>query len=147
FRMQRRNDGRTGADGTTGRKTRLLDRRRRTVKWLERLEDRTLLTFTPIVLPASYTGTTTNLQASIPANGTSINTLSDGIETLTFSSQVTAGTVPLNFATWGSPPNTESSTPRVLTSLSGAGATSLGIILSHPANQFGFELEPNAGGA
>jgi hypothetical protein len=46
---------------------------------------------------------------------------------------------------WGSPPNTESATPRVLATP--ANETSLTIALGTPVNTFGFEIEPaNSGG-
>jgi hypothetical protein len=107
---------------------------------LERLEERNLLSFTPIPQPvAAYTGATTNLAPSIPANGTSLTSLADATETINFSSSVIAGTVPTTFATWNSPPAVESSTPRVLID---GGATSLTLNLSHAARTFGFEAEP-----
>lgn len=90
---------------------------------------------------ASYLSSTTK----IPITGideTTITSISDGTMTLTFSSPVEIRTVPDNWATWGSPPFTESSTPRVLYSPS----TTLTITLSQPAYIFGFEAEPNAFG-
>ena len=82
---------------------------------LEDLEDRTLLSFTPISQPtAAYMAATTNMSGSIPADGTSITSLSDGTETVSFSSSVIAQTVPGGWSTWNSPPATESAT-RVLT--------------------------------
>jgi large repetitive protein len=114
---------------------------------LEGLEARTLLSFTPIAQPGDtlpsgtvYTAGTTNLAGDIPADGDTLTTLSDGIETITFSDTMTAGTVPLAFSTWNSPPATESSTPRILTDI---GATSLTLGLSKPADVFGFEIEPD----
>ena len=113
---------------------------------LEGLEARTLLSFTPIAQPGDtlpngtvYTAGTTNLAGDIPADGDTLTTLSDGIETITFSDTMTAGTVPIAFSTWNSPPATESSTPRILTDI---GATSLTLGLSKPADVFGFEIEP-----
>jgi len=107
---------------------------------LESLEARTLLSFTPIAQPnAAYVAETTNLKGAIPADGTSITSLSDGSETVTFSSSVVAATVPSGgWSTWNSPPATESAIPRVLTDI---GATSLTMTLSKPAVIFGFEAE------
>ncbi|MGO9232054.1 MAG: hypothetical protein ACLQKA_22900 [Bryobacteraceae bacterium] len=45
------------------------------------------------------------------------------------------------WATWGSPPATESSTPRVLQ----AAGTTLTLTLSVPSHTFGFEIEPDDG--
>ncbi len=73
---------------------------------LENLEDRTLLSFTVISQPTTaYVATTTNMSGSIPADGTSITSLSDGTETVNFSSTVTAQTVPVGWSTWNSPPS------------------------------------------
>ena len=92
---------------------------------LEKLEDRTLLSFTPIAQPGDnlpngtvYTAGTTNLASDIPADGTTTTSLTDGIETVSFSQTMTAATVPGGgFSNWGSPPNTETNTPRVLLTL------------------------------
>src|SRR5262249_47435859 len=84
-------------------------RRRRTRPPLERLEERTLLSFTPISQPTgAYTGATTNMGAQIPADGSTTGALNDGTETVTFSQTMTAATVPAGgYNNWGSPPNTE----------------------------------------
>jgi uncharacterized repeat protein (TIGR01451 family) len=119
-----------------------IGRSRRTHRLLETLEDRTLLSFTQIPQPDSaYTGGTTNLAGSIPADHTTLTSLSDGTETITFSETMTAGTVPTTWATWNSPPNTESATPRVLSG--DAGTSPVSLTLSIPANEFGFEMEPD----
>jgi hypothetical protein len=101
--------------------------------------------FSVISTPASsYTSATTLM--SIPgANSSTTSTLTDGAETLTFSSTLTVATVPSGgWSTWNSPPATESSTPKVLW---GNGLTSLTITLSSGATIFGFEIEPNNNGA
>jgi uncharacterized repeat protein (TIGR01451 family) len=104
------------------------------------LEDRTLLSFTPIAQPdAAYTGGTVNLAGSIPGDGAFVGAVTDGTETVTFSSSVGTGTVPASWSTWNSPPATESATPRVLEAI---GANSLTLTLSDPASTFGIELEP-----
>jgi hypothetical protein len=92
---------------------------------------------------SAYTGSTSLM--SIPgANLSTTTTLTDGTETLTFSSTVDVRTVPGGgWSTWASPPNTESATPKVLAVTTGL--TSMTITLSTPHNKFGFEFEPNNG--
>jgi len=100
--------------------------------------------FTVISQPtAAYTSGTTLM--TIPgANFSTTSSLTDGIETLTFSNTVDVRTVPGGgWATWGSPPNTEGNTPKVLAITTGL--TSFTITLGVPQNTFGFELEPNSG--
>ena len=130
---------------TRGRRNPLGNRRRQTFRFLERLEDRTLLSFTPIALPGDtlpnsvvYTSGTTNLASLIPMDGDTTTTLTDGTQTLTFSRAMTAATAPTTWANWGSPPNTESATPRVLYTTSESPLT---LNLSKPADVFGFEME------
>jgi hypothetical protein len=98
--------------------------------------------FTPVSTPAgSYTSSTT-LLAITPPNGTSLSSLTDGTQTVSLSTALSAQTVPGGgWSTWGAPPNTESSTPRVLARYSAL--TSLTLTLSVPATTFGFEIEPN----
>jgi hypothetical protein len=100
--------------------------------------------FSPIATPTSaYTGATTVM--SIPgANFSTTNTLTDGTLTLNFSSTLSVRTVPGGgWATWNSPPATESSTPKVL---AGVGLTTLTITLPTGNTIFGFEVEPNGPG-
>ncbi len=100
--------------------------------------------FTPISTPTpAYTGGTTIL-AITGADLTPAPSLTDGTQTATFSTGLQARTVPGTWATWGSPPNTEGATPRVVTEITGA-VTTLTITLSASTNTFGFEFEPNAG--
>jgi hypothetical protein len=142
FRTQRRNDGQDLAGGTTGRVSPLERRRRRTVNWLERLEVRTLLSFTQIATPTpAYVAATTNLSPAIPANGVTTTAISGGGETVAFSSTMTAGTVPGSgpSANWNTPPTVQSATPRTLFV---TGTSSLTIALSSPASIFGFEEQP-----
>lgn len=100
--------------------------------------------FTPVSTPgASYTSSTT-LIAITQGNGTPAPSISGGGQTVTFSTSLTAGAVGSGWSTWGAPPNTESTTPRIVytfTSLS-----SLTMTLSSPASAFGFEIEPNSFG-
>jgi hypothetical protein len=113
---------------------------------LERLEERTVPSFTPIAQPvASYTAATTLIPITVP-DGTPVPTLADAHEAVTFSSTMFALTAPsVSWNNWGSPPNTESATPRLL----GINPViaSLTLTLSAPATEFGVELQTNQFGA
>jgi PEP-CTERM motif len=96
--------------------------------------------FVPIPQPnVAYTSSTTQIPV-VGADFTNINSISDGTLTVGFSSALNIRTVPGSWATWGSPPNTEGATPRVLFCVS---CTTLTLNLSTPFRTFGFELEPN----
>lgn len=97
-----------------------------------------------IVQPNSaYTSATTLIPIVIPDFSTT-SSLGNGTLTVGFSSVVTAGTVPSGgWFIWGSPPNTESSTPRVVADTVD---TAINLTLSSPVFTFGFELEPNNNG-
>lgn len=98
-----------------------------------------LAQFTPISQPvASYTSGT-SLISLVGADNASVSSITDGVQTVTLSQAMSLATVPGTWGTWGSPPNTESATPRVLTT---ANAT-ITFTLSRASNTFGFELEPN----
>lgn len=97
--------------------------------------------FTPIATPdAGYTGGTT-VVTIVPNNFTDVPSITAGSQTLTFSPTPGVRTVASGggWSSWGSPPNTESSGPRILF-FDQATAT---ITLSQPKNTFGFELETN----
>jgi len=99
-----------------------------------------LADFVTITQPvASYTGSTTLLTPAVP-DYTVITDLTDGGVTVSFSPSVTVYTVGVGWATWGSPPDTESSTPRVLFDV---GETMLTLMFDTPLYTFGFEAEPN----
>ena len=102
--------------------------------------------FSPILTPTlSYTGSTTLIPITAP-DTTPLTSLTDGTETITLSTAFSAETVPdLDWATWGSPPNTESSTPRILANFTPV--TSVTLTLSLPASTFGFEIEPDQVGS
>ncbi|MFO0890700.1 MAG: DUF11 domain-containing protein [Isosphaeraceae bacterium] len=110
---------------------------------LETLEDRTLLSFTPISQPdVIYTALTTNMSGSIPPNGDTTSALNDGDQVLTFSSALEAATVPLGgWSTWNSPPAVESDAPRVL--FTSDATTTLTVTFSEATKIFGIEVEPN----
>jgi hypothetical protein len=100
--------------------------------------------FIPISSPvAAYLNGTTRLNVVQP-DFSVVSSLSDASETATFSAGLVALTVPTTWSTWGSPPNTESATPRVLWT---NGLTSLRIDLSSPVGTFGLEAEPGPIGA
>jgi hypothetical protein len=102
-----------------------------------------LAQFSPISQPvASYTSGT-SLIALVGTDGASVSSITDGVQTVSLSQAMSLATVPATWGTWGSPPNTETSTPRVLAVFSSATIT---YTLSRPSNTFGFELEPNNAG-
>ncbi len=86
----------------------------------------------------SYRTTTTLL--GLPANDTPRLTWGDPDLTVTFSTALQPRTVGVNWATWGSPPDTEQDNPRVWFT---QGATTLTFTFSQPVFTWGFEAEPN----
>ena len=79
----------------------------------------------------------------IPITGPDFNfvsSITDGIQTVSFSSALETRTVPGTWFIWGSPPETESSSPRVL--WTGTSST-LTMDFTDPSTVFGFEAEPN----
>jgi hypothetical protein len=96
--------------------------------------------FNPISQPdAAYVSSTTVLPVADP-DLTVLAALSDGAQTATFTGSVETRTVPSTWGTWGSPPDTESNTPRVLFTQN---ASTLTIDLSLPSAILGFEAEPD----
>lgn len=87
---------------------------------------------------SAYTGTTTTVPVSASDNS-SLASISLGAQVITFSNPVIAQTVGVNWNDWGSVPNTEGNTPRILTAIDQTGLT---LTLSSPVNTFGFEIEP-----
>ena len=98
--------------------------------------------FSPIATPTSaYTGSTTLIPITA-ADLTSLTSLSDGVQTVTLSAPFVALTASsIYWGPWGSPPNTESSTPRLVANITPV--TSVTLTLSAPATTFGFELQPD----
>jgi hypothetical protein len=98
--------------------------------------------FTTVTQPnASYTSSTT-LVPITASNYSTVNSITSGSQTVSFSSTLEARTVPGGgWATWAAPPAVESATPRVLYG-TGTGVT---VTLSTPAYGFGLEIEPNSG--
>lgn len=100
--------------------------------------------FTAIPQPTgSYTSGSALMAISTPDLTSVGTTLTDGTQTLTFSTAPQARTVPTNWATWANTPNTEGNTPKIVAIITGL--TSFTITLSVPTTTFGFEFEPNAG--
>jgi hypothetical protein len=105
------------------------------------LADAAQAAFTRISIPtATYTGSTTLLPVTAVDYST-VNSVSAGGQTVTFSIPMEAISVPNGgWLTWNSPPNTESGVPKVLGT---QGAGSVTLTLSNPATTFGFEAEPD----
>lgn len=99
-------------------------------------------TFTQIVSPdAAYVAGTTKIDITgIPEFTFPVDSITDGTLTVSFSSSMVRLQVGSSWASWGSPPDTESATPPILYS---NGAASLTMSLSSPVSTFGFEAEPN----
>lgn len=97
--------------------------------------------FIPISQPdPSYLSATSRMDFAAPDFDV-VPSLTDGIQTVTFDIGLVALSVPTTWSTWGSPPDTESATPRVLWT---NGLTDLTLDLLAPALTFGFEAQPNA---
>ena len=101
----------------------------------------TATTFTPISQPdAAYQASTTKIDISGLTSGSSHSSIADGTLTVSFNSTMTKrGPVPTGWATWSSPPDSETANPHILVS----GANDMTMTLSQPVTTFGFELEPN----
>jgi len=99
--------------------------------------------FNPISQPTlAYTSSTTLIDiSSIPDLTSGITSVTNGVQTLNFDQAMTKASVPSGgWATWGSPPDTESNTPSVLFQST---ASTLQIQMSVPSTTFGFELQGN----
>ncbi len=100
-------------------------------------------TTAPFLASASVKGT--NLVTFAQPDEALLNSISDGFLIITFSSPMRASTVGDNWSSWGSPPTTESSTPRVLWSGQDTNfnpITAVTFSFSQPVSIFGFEAEP-----
>ena len=83
-----------------------------------------------------YLSSTTLIDISGIPEFTSLTSVTDGTQTVSFSGTVQKRQVGSSWLTWGSPPATESSTPPVLFYT----GDSLTLSLSSPSSIFGFEL-------
>jgi hypothetical protein len=106
--------------------------------------------FTRVMQPTpAYISATTLVPITGP-DFTAVSSVTNGTQTITLGSIAPSGffsaqTVPSGgWATWNSPPFTESSTPRVLATFSAV--TSLTLTLTVPSATVGFEIEPEAFG-
>jgi hypothetical protein len=78
--------------------------------------------------------------SSVSGAGLTVSFFENGVQNPTATNMLVEH-VPSGWPTWGSPPNTESSSPVVLWS---DGVTVLTMVLSKPEFVFGFEAEPNS---
>jgi GH25 family lysozyme M1 (1,4-beta-N-acetylmuramidase) len=98
-------------------------------------------TFTPITQPnTAYLASTTKIDISGLTYGSSYSSITDGVLTVSFDTPLERLAVPYGWATWSSPPDSESANPDVLYSM---GQSDLTMTLGQPCTIFGFELEPN----
>jgi len=96
--------------------------------------------FTPISQPdASYIASSALLPITAQ-DFDAVSSLSLGPNTVSFDVPLVALTVPTTWGTWGSPPDVETATPRVLWT---NGATSLTLSFSLPLQLFGAEAQPD----
>ncbi len=104
-----------------------------------------VVTFNPIKKPVlSYLSTTSKIGLSKLPDSTSVNSISDGFQSIGFSSNMSKLS-PNDINNWGVPPYTEDSS-RPETLISGVNALTMTWELSRPSKIFGFELMPNAFG-
>src|SRR5262245_6466960 len=89
---------------------------------------------------SGYTSNTCAIDLSAIADGTTMDSVSGCGVTVFFSVPVVKQTVPGGWSTWGSPPDTESATPYVLTALD---QTKLTLRYSVRGRRFGVEVESN----
>jgi hypothetical protein len=101
--------------------------------------------FNPIALPdAAYTSSTTLIDISglpnspLPPALPPITSVTNGIQTVSFDQNVYKNAVGADWATWGSPPFTETGTPPILFQIA---SNTLQMFLSVPSTTFGFELQ------
>jgi hypothetical protein len=98
--------------------------------------------FVQITQPdAPYQASTTKIDISGLTYLSSHSSITDGTLTVSFDTLMgKRGPVPSGWATWASPPHTETANPHVLIT----GEANMTMTLSHPVTTFGFELEGNA---
>src|SRR5262249_23959493 len=130
--------GRTAAWRKLDRRRTPTSRRTRRLE-VESLESRTLMSFTPLAQPdASYLQSTPLIPITA-LEFSSVTSLADNRETISFSDALEAFSVPNSWATWAAPPQTENATPRVLYE----SGTSVTLSFDTPVHTFGVEMEPN----
>jgi hypothetical protein len=96
--------------------------------------------FTPIAQPDAAYKSGTSLFSFAAPDFDVVSSLTNGPLTITPDIPLVALTVPGTWSSWGSPPNTESATPRVLWT---NGLTSVTLTSSSPLTIFGLEAQPD----
>jgi hypothetical protein len=89
---------------------------------------------------AKYTTKSCNIDLSALADFTTVSSVTGCATTVSLSSTFEKRSVPNSWASWGSPPDTESATPNILYS---AGATGATVDFGKKVKTGGFELEPD----
>lgn len=87
-----------------------------------------------------YVGHTCKFDLSGIPDGTTVSSLDQCGITVTFTPSVVKASVPNSWSSWGSPPDTETATPDILTT---NGADSVTISFSAPVRLSGAEAEPD----
>jgi hypothetical protein len=95
--------------------------------------------FVAIPLPNPPYVSGTNLISLSASDFSTVSSISDGPQTVNFSSPQVALSAPATWASWDSSPQTEGATPRVLST---NGSMSLTLTFAS-STTFGFELQPN----
>jgi len=96
--------------------------------------------FSPISSPSQYPSGTCTVDLSAFNDFDPVPSVDQCGQHITFTPVEEKRSVPGSWATWGSPPDTESATPDILFS---GGATSVTITLSQPVDVAGVEAEPD----
>ena len=93
-------------------------------------------------LPTGGTYETATTEIGITGSDlTVLNSLSDSSLTVLFSNPMIKESVPATYATWGSPPETETSTPNILNTFGNPDEDSRILTFSSPLSVFGLEAE------
>ena len=102
--------------------------------------ERAAAVFTPIAQPGATYVAGTSVLPITASDFDVVSSLTNGTDTVSFDVTMVALTVPTTWSSWGSAPDTEGATPRVLWT---NGFTSLTLTLSGAVMLFGFEAQPN----
>jgi hypothetical protein len=100
----------------------------------------------PLNSGGTYQTATTKIDISGIPDLTTVSSVSGGGLTVTLSDTMTKGSVPSTFTTWGSPPDTESSTPPILNTFNNPNVNTRTLSFSENLSVFGVEVEPGAFG-
>lgn len=85
--------------------------------------------------------TNTGLASIVGAQGTTVGSVTNGVITVNFSVIQEIANMGSGWGSWGTPPDTESSNPRVL--FDSLGGSTLTMTFSDPVITFGLEAEPD----